>query len=95
MCNLKPACFSTNRDVYFMQQRPNVSSVEGKDMILLSIFFDDYLIHSTAFSDEKLLLLCSGSHRGEFEDIVLCVYLLSAEIFFCLWPTSKRFPLWF
>ena len=34
------------------------------------------------FSDEKLQLLCSGSHRSEFQDIVLFVYLSLAEIFF-------------
>ena len=68
---------------------------EGKVMILLSKFFEYYWIHSTPFSVKKVQLLCSGSHRSEFQVIVLCVYLLLAEIFFCLWPTIKHFPLLF
>ena len=47
------------------------------------------------FSDEKLQLLSSGSHRSEFQDIVLHVYLLSWEVFFCLWLMIKHFLLSF
>ena len=64
-------------------------------MIWCSKFFEDYSINSMPFSDEKLLLLCSGSHRSEFQDIVLHVYLLSLEVFFCLWLMIKHFVLSF
>ena len=37
-------------------------------------------------------LHCRESHRSEFQDKCLFVYLLSAEIFFWLCLTTKRFP---
>ena len=69
--------------------------LEEKPWFYYQSFFKDYYIHSMPFWDEKLQLLCSRSHRSEFQDIVLHIYLLSVEVFFCLWLMIKHFLLSF
>ena len=85
-CNLKPASFSTDCDFL------SVFSSCGSDLSFLTLkekswfyywrFVEDYYIHLTPFSDEKLQLFCSGSYRSEFQDIVLvCLPFISGNIF--------------
>ena len=85
-CKLQPASFSTDRDFSSVftscgSDLTFLTLFKGKVMILLSKVFRR-LLHSTPFSEEKLQLLCSGSHRSEFQDIVLvCLPFLSGNIF--------------
>ena len=98
-CNYKPAGFSTDRD--FLSVFTSSTSdlmflmLKEKPWFYYQSFFKDYYIHSMPFWDEKLQLLCCRSHRSEFQDIVLHIYLLSVEVFFCLWLMIKHFLLSF
>ena len=85
-CNLKPASISTDRD--FLSVFTSCGSdltfptLKGKIWFYYQWFFEDYYIHLTPFSDEKLQLLSRGSHRSEFQDIVLvCLPFVSGNIF--------------
>ena len=56
--------------------------LKGKTRFYYQRFFEDYYIPLTPFSDEKLQLLSSGSHRSEFQDIALvCLPFISENIF--------------
>ena len=85
-CNLKPASISTDCD--FLSVFTSCGSdltyltLKGKTWFYYQRFFEDYYIHLMPFSDEKLQLLSSGSHRSEFQDTVLvCLPFISGNIF--------------
>ena len=85
-CNLKPASISTDCDFLsdFTSCGSDLMSVmlKGKTWFYYQRFFEDYYIPLTPFSDDKLQLLSSGSHRSEFQDIVLvCLPFISGNIF--------------
>ena len=95
-CNLKPASISTDCDFLsdFTSCGSDLMSVmlKGKTWFYYQRFFEDYYIPLTPFSDDKLQLLSSGSHRSEFQDIVLvCLPFISGNIFFAYGRRSNVF----
>ena len=87
MCNLKPACFSMDRDFLsvFASCSSNLTFLTLKEKswyYYRRVFKDYWIIHLTPFSDKKLQLFCSRSHRNEFQDIsAVCLPFISGNIF--------------
>ena len=87
MCNLKPACFSMDRDFLsvFASCSSNLTFLTLKEkswFYYRRVFKDYWIIHLTPFSDKKLQLFCSRSHRNEFQDIsAVCLPFISGNIF--------------